>query len=162
MARRTIDYYDRRTSHGSTLSLITFAGVLAGLDPASSWRRYLEALESDVGDVQGGTTKEGIHMGVMSGTLDLLQRSYAGSSVRDGVLHFQPRLIDRLDGLAFSMQFRGTSIRISVKGDELTVLARAEGFRAAVRVAVGDQVRDLGAGDDCVFALGPPPDKTNR
>ena len=25
------------------------------------------ALESDVGDVQGGTTKEGIHMGVMSG-----------------------------------------------------------------------------------------------
>jgi hypothetical protein len=34
-------------------------------------------------------------MGVMSGTLDLLQRSYAGSSVRDGVLHFQPRLIDR-------------------------------------------------------------------
>ena len=34
MARRTIDYYDRRTSHGSTLSLITYAGVLAGLDPA--------------------------------------------------------------------------------------------------------------------------------
>ena len=119
MARRTIDYYDQRTSHGSTLSLITYAGVLAGLDPASSWQRFLEALESDLGDVQGGTTKEGIHMGVMSGTLDLLQRSYVGSSVRDGVLHFQPRLIDRLDGLAFSMQFRGTSIRISIKGHEL-------------------------------------------
>ena len=79
MARRTIDYYDRRTSHGSTLSLVTYAGVLAGLDPTSSWQRFLEALDSDVGDVQGGTTKEGIHMGVMSGTLDLLQRSYAGS-----------------------------------------------------------------------------------
>ena len=130
MARRTIDYYDRRTSHGSTLSLVTYAGVLAGLDPASSWQRFLVALESDLGDVQGGTTKEGIHMGVMSGTLDLLQRSYAGSSVRDGVLHFQPRLIDRLDGLAFSMQFRGTSIRISIKGHELTALAQAEGFRA--------------------------------
>ena len=69
-------------------------------------------------------------MGVMSGTLDLLQRSYVGSSVRDGVLHFQPRLIDRLDGLAFSMQFRGTSIRISIKGHELTALAQTEGFRA--------------------------------
>jgi trehalose/maltose hydrolase-like predicted phosphorylase len=38
-------------------------------------------MESDLGDVQGGTTKEGIHMGVMSGTLDLLQRSYAGCGV---------------------------------------------------------------------------------
>jgi trehalose/maltose hydrolase-like predicted phosphorylase len=162
MAQRTIDYYDQRTSHGSTLSLITYAGVLAGLDPASSWQRFLEALESDLGDVQGGTTKEGIHMGVMSGTLDLLQRSYAGSSVRDGVLHFQPRLIDRLDGLAFSMQFRGTSIRISIKGHELTALAQTEGFRAPVRIAVGDQVRELGAGARCVFALPQQPDPTPR
>src|SRR6185503_20698770 len=125
LTRRTIDYYDRRTSHGSTLSLVTHAGVLAGLDPNSSWNRFMGALDSDIGDGQGGTTKEGIHMGVMSGTLDLLQRSYAGSSVRDGVLHFQPRLIDRLDGLAFSMQFRGTSLRISIKGHELTALAQA-------------------------------------
>jgi len=162
MARRTVDYYDQRTSHGSTLSLITHAGVLAALDPKSSWERFMVALESDVGDVQGGTTKEGIHMGVMSGTLDLLQRSYLGCSVRDGMLHFEPRLIDRLDGLAFSMQFRGTSVRISVKGDELNVLAQAEGFRAAVHVAVGDQIRELGAGDDCVFALDPLPDTANR
>ena len=162
MARRTVEYYDQRTSHGSTLSLITHAGVLAALDPESSWERFMAALESDVGDLQGGTTKEGIHMGVMSGTLNLLQRSYLGCSVRDGGLHFEPRLVDRLDGLAFSMQFRKTSIRISVKGVELTVLARAEGFRAPVRIAVGDQVRELGAGDECVFALHPRPDPANR
>jgi len=59
-AARNIAYYDQRTSHGSTLSLITYAGVLADLDPASSWQRFLEALDSDLGDVQGGTTKEGI------------------------------------------------------------------------------------------------------
>ena len=162
MARRTVEYYDQRTSHGSTLSLITHAGVLAALDPESSWERFMAALESDMGDLQGGTTKEGIHMGVMSGTLDLLQRSYLGCSVLDGVLHFEPRLVDRLDGLVFSMQFRGTSIRISVKGVELTVLARAEGFRAPVRIAVGEQVRELGAGDECVFALPPQPDPANR
>lgn len=73
------------------------------------------------------------------------------------MLHFEPRLIGRLDGLAFSMQFRGTSIRISVKGNELTALARAEAFRAPVRIAVGDQVRELGAGEDWVFALLPRP-----
>jgi trehalose/maltose hydrolase-like predicted phosphorylase len=153
LARRTIDYYDRRTSHGSTLSLVTYAGVLAGLDPPSSWDRFMQALESDVSDVQGGTTKEGIHMGVMSGTLDLLQRSYVGSSVTEDVLRFEPRLLDRLDGVAFSMRFRGTSLRVSITGDELTVLAGAECFRGPMRVAVGDDVRELGPGGGCVFRL---------
>ena len=91
-AARNIAYYDQRTSHGSTLSFVTFAGVLAALDPESSWERFLVALHSDVEDVQGGTTQEGIHMGVMAGTLDLMQRAYPGTEIRDGVLHFQPRL----------------------------------------------------------------------
>ena len=43
-------------------------------------------------------------MGVMSGTLDLIQRGYLGSEIRDDVLYFDPRLTDRLDGLSFSMQ----------------------------------------------------------
>ena len=78
--RKNVAYYDRRTSHGSTLSFVAYAGVLAALDPESSWERFLVALKSDVGDVQGGTTKEGIHMGVMAGTLDLVQRGYIGHS----------------------------------------------------------------------------------
>ncbi|HEY6424174.1 MAG TPA: glycosyl hydrolase family 65 protein [Pseudonocardiaceae bacterium] len=153
LARRTIDHYDRRTSHGSTLSLVTHAAVLGDLDPESSWQRFLVALESDVGDVQGGTTKEGIHMGVMSGTLDLLQRGYAGASVRDGVLHFNPTLTDRLDGLTFPMQFRGTSIRVGISGDELTVHALAGGFSRPIRIGVGEEVRELAPGAQWVAPL---------
>ena len=162
LARRTIDYYDRRTSHGSTLSLVTYAGVLASLHPESSWDRFMVALESDVSDVQGGTTKEGIHMGVMSGTLDLLQRSYVGSSIGDDVLRFEPRLLDRLDGVAFSMRFRGTSLQVSIKGDELTVLAQAEGFRGPLRVALGTEIRELEAGDGCVFTISAQADAARR
>ena len=153
LARRTIDYYDQRTSHGSTLSLVTHAAVLGGLDAESSWQRFLVALESDVGDVQGGTTKEGIHLGVMSGTLDLLQRGYVGASVRDGVLHFAPTLTDRLDGLTFPMQFHGTSIRVRISGDELTVRTLAEGFSRPVRIGIGDEVRELAAGETWVAPL---------
>ncbi|MGH3708637.1 MAG: glycoside hydrolase family 65 protein [Pseudonocardiaceae bacterium] len=153
LARRTIDYYDQRTSHGSTLSLVTHAAVLAGLDPESSWERFLIALESDVSDIQGGTTKEGIHLGVMSGTLDLVQRSYVGASVRDGVLHFNPTLTDRLDGLTFPMQFHGTSLRVSISGDELTVHTLAGGFSRPVRIGIGDEVRELAAGAEWVASL---------
>ncbi|MDQ3896978.1 MAG: glycoside hydrolase family 65 protein, partial [Actinomycetota bacterium] len=149
-------YYDRRTSHGSTLSLIAHAGVLAALDPASSWERFLVALKSDVGDVQGGTTKEGIHMGVMSGTLDLLQRSYAGTSIRDGVLHFDPRLPPPLEALSFRMQFRGTPLLVSLADGKLIVSANPESATRPIKVCVGDEVRELGAGEQCVFGVGRP------
>jgi trehalose/maltose hydrolase-like predicted phosphorylase len=153
-ARKNIEYYDKRTSHGSTLSFITHAGALAAIDPESSWERFMVALESDVGDVQGGTTKEGIHMGVMAGTLDLVQRGYIGSEIRDGVLYFDPKLADRLEGLSFAMQFRGTPIRVTLENGELTVVADAEGFSRPVRVGVGDDVRELCAGDRWTFPLG--------
>ena len=113
------------------------------------------ALESDVGDVQGGTTKEGIHLGVMAGTLDLIQRAYTGAQIRDGVLYFTPTLTDRLDGLSFPMQMRGTPIRVSVSGGELTVVITG-GFSRPVKVGIGDDVRELGAGERCTFTLATP------
>jgi trehalose/maltose hydrolase-like predicted phosphorylase len=152
-ARRTIDYYDQRTSHGSTLSFIAHAGVLATIDPEHSWERFLVALESDVGDVQGGTTKEGIHLGVMAGTVDLIQRAYTGAEIRDGVLYFAPSLSDKLDGLSFPMQVRGTPIRVTIGGGDLTVVITG-GFSRPVRVGIGGDVRELGAGERCTFKLG--------
>jgi len=155
-AQRTIDYYDRRTSHGSTLSYIAHAGVLAASDPEHSWERFLVALESDVGDVQGGTTKEGIHLGVMAGTVDLVQRAYTGAEIRDGVLYFAPTLAARLDGMSFPMQVRGTPIRVTISDCELTVVITG-GFIRALKVGIGDDVRELGAGERCTFSLATPP-----
>jgi trehalose/maltose hydrolase-like predicted phosphorylase len=154
-ARRNIDYYDERTSHGSTLSFIAHAGVLADIDPEHSWERFLVALESDVGDVQGGTTKEGIHLGVMAGTIDLVQRAYTGAEIRDDVLYFAPTLTDKLNGLSFPMQMRGTPIRVTVGDGELTVVITG-GFSRAIKVGIGDDVRELGAGERCTFTLAAP------
>jgi trehalose/maltose hydrolase-like predicted phosphorylase len=165
--RKTIEYYDQRTSHGSTLSLIVHAGVLASIDPESSWERFLAALESDVNDIQGGTTPEGIHMGVMSGTLDIVQRIYLGAEIRDrmvyfgprgaeirdGVVCFAPRMLERIDGLSFPMQFRGTPLKVEIEGRELTVEALAGGYGAPISVGVGDVVRELGPGERFTFTI---------
>ncbi len=154
MPRKNIDYYDHRTSHGSTLSFVAHAGILADIDPESSWERYMVALESDVGDVQGGTTKEGIHMGVMAGTLDLIQRSYMGSEIRDdGVLRFNPKPVGHLDGLSFPMRFRGTTLELTLEGDKLTVAAQNDGFDQSIKVGVGDVVEEIKAGESHTFEI---------
>jgi trehalose/maltose hydrolase-like predicted phosphorylase len=151
MVRKNVEYYDSRTSHGSTLSFIAHAGILAGLDPESSWERYMVALESDVGDVQGGTTQEGIHMGVMAGTLDLIQRGYLGTDIRDGVLHFDPKPVGNLDGLSFPMRFRGTPLEVKLEGSKLTVAAQSDDFGQPIKVGVGDTVKEIRAGERCTF-----------
>lgn len=149
--RKNVEYYSRRTTHGSTLSFIVHAHVLADLDPEDSWNMYMEALESDVGDVQGGTTKEGIHMGVMAGTLDLLQRGYLGSEIHDGELHFAPRQLERLDGLSLSMRFRGTPMELSLKDGKLTVVTESDGLNDSIEVGVNGEVLELESDESHTF-----------
>jgi trehalose/maltose hydrolase-like predicted phosphorylase len=151
MVRKNVEYYDRRTSHGSTLSFIAHAGILSGIDPESSWERYMVALESDVGDVQGGTTQEGIHMGVMAGTLDLIQRGYLGTDIRNGALHFDPKPVKNLDGLSFPMQFRGTPIEVQLEGNKLAVAAQSDDFGQPIKVRVGDETQEIRPGESYTF-----------
>ncbi len=151
--RKNVEYYEHRTTHGSTLSFVVHAHVLADLDPEASWKMFLTALESDVGDVQGGTTKEGIHMGVMAGTLDLIQRGYLGTEIQDGVLHFDPKQTEKLKGLSLPMRFHETPIDVTLEEGKLTVAAQADGFGRTVEVAVGDEVQELTGGQGYTFEL---------
>jgi alpha,alpha-trehalase len=155
-AARNIAYYDQRTSHGSTLSFVTYAGVIAPFDPENSWERFLVALRSDVEDIQGGTTREGIHMGVMSGTVDLMQRAYPGLEIRDGVLRFQPRLPSAVEEVAFRMQYQRTPLHVTLNHQRLTIAAQLEGAGGPIRVGFGDEVRELCPGDTETFELSSP------
>jgi len=95
-----IEYYLERSSNGSTLSNIVHSWVLARSDRSRSWDLFCSALESDISDIQGGTTHEGIHLGALAGTVDLVQRCYTGMEFRDDVVFFNPRIPEGLNRLA--------------------------------------------------------------
>ena len=92
-------------------------------------------------------------MGVMSGTLDLIQRAYLGTEIRDDVLRFDPRATDRIDGLSLLMQFRRTALRVALDHGELTIATLAEGARGTIRVGYRDDVRELSGGQRCAFTV---------
>ena len=60
---------------------------------------FSEALESDILDIQGGTTPEGVHLGAMAGTVDLRPARLHGTRDRDEVLWFDPCLPAELSEL---------------------------------------------------------------
>ena len=142
---RAIDYYLDRTSHGSTLSRVVHAWVLARSDRSRSWEFYLEALESDVSDVQGGTTAEGIHLGAMVGTLDLLQRCYTGLEVREDVLWLNPQLPTGLRRLVFTVLYRGQLIELEFEDEGVTIASQTS-TGAPIAIGIQGTVTELRAG----------------
>jgi trehalose/maltose hydrolase-like predicted phosphorylase len=150
---RTVAYYLERTSHGSTLSGVVHAWVLARSDREQAWKFLMRALESDVADVQGGTTAEGIHLGAMAGSVDIVQRCLTGMEARGDVLWFDPALPPEVPRLRFSAHYRGHRLNVEITEDRMRVTARP-GPAAPIRLGLGHQTFELKSGEAIELELG--------
>jgi len=150
MIPRNIDYYLQRTSNGSTLSNIVHSWVLARANRPGSWEILKQALESDIADVQGGTTPEGIHLGAMAGTVDLIQLGQTGLEIRDDLLRLNPCLPPELRRLALRVRYRGHWLDIDIGCDRMTVHA-PNGWSGPRTIMVCNQAQALDAGKPLVF-----------
>jgi trehalose/maltose hydrolase-like predicted phosphorylase len=152
---RTIEYYLARTSHGSTLSAVVHAWVLARSDRHTSWRFFLRALASDVTQTRGGTTAEGIHLGAMAGCVDLVQRCYTGMELQGGILRLDPRLPRELPQLELTMRYRGhAGVAVRCTQDELAVRLPAS-TAEPITVALDDRTEVLDPGERWCVRLTP-------
>lgn len=150
---RTVDFYLARTAHGSTLSRVAHASVLAQLDPERAWDTFREALDADLDDTQGGTTRAGIHLGAMAGSIDVVQRSFAGLRITRDALVFSPSLPKELRKVTFNVRYRDQLLAVSLEKDRLRVAA-TPGDASPVLVRLGNQQVLLHAGQDHEFRLG--------
>ncbi|MFC2014032.1 trehalose-phosphatase [Chloroflexota bacterium] len=149
---KNIDYYLERTSHGSTLSRVVHAWVLARSKRELSWHLFKEGLESDISDIQSGTTAEGIHLGAMAGTVDLLQRCYTGIETQQDRLQLNPYLPSDLKEIRFDILYRQHWIDLIINHTRLTLKARP-GIAAPIKVGFRDKLTELKAGDTIEFDL---------
>ncbi|MGZ4632617.1 MAG: glycoside hydrolase family 65 protein [Actinomycetes bacterium] len=139
---RTVDYYLARTSHGSTLSAVVHAWVLARSHRERALQFFELVLSSDITDIQQGTTAEGIHLGAMAGSVDLLQRCFTGLEHRDGVLWFNPRWPQALGSMRFHIWYKRAPLEVCVSDESVRVTSLAsDGI--PIRVGCGDRVAQL-------------------
>lgn len=121
-----LDYYLERTSHGSTLSRIVHAQLAAMINEKDmAWNLYKEALYSDYRDIQGGTTAEGIHAGVMAASLFTPLTTFAGMDIRKDVLSFSPDLPKHWQAIEFSINIRAVKYQIKVTHEKIVIKADA-------------------------------------
>ena len=113
---KMVDYYLARTSHGSTLSGVVHTWVLARANRDHALEFFQQALKSDVSDIQGGTTSEGVHLAAMAGTVDLMQRCFTGLETRADRLILSPNWPESLGVLAIPIHYRGLHLHLRVSG----------------------------------------------
>ncbi|MCY1059466.1 glycosyl hydrolase family 65 protein [Nannocystis sp. SCPEA4] len=154
MIARNTRYYLQRTSHGSTLSRVVHAWVLARCDPAHSWKMLREALGSDLGDIQGGTTAEGVHLGAMAGTVDIFQRCYTGLEAREGVLWLRPALPEELRSVCFRIRHRCAWLSLEVRNERVTVRVDDDAPHP-VSVRIDGQAAQIDPGATRTFTVAP-------
>ena len=151
--RRTVDFYLARTSHGSTLSRPVCSWLLARADRTRSWSMFNEALDSDLADIQRGTTREGIHLGAMAGTVDLLLRCYTGLETREGKLWLHPALPTELGQVRFQISYRNHGILVDLTPTAMVLQLQARAV-PPIRVCVDDKTTTMHAGHTYRFTLG--------
>jgi alpha,alpha-trehalase len=150
---RNINYYYPRSAHDSSLSRVADSWVLARADRPGSWDVFMEALVTDVADIQGGTTPEGIHLGAMAGTVDVLQRCYTGIELRGDVLWLNPRLPKPLRRLQLFVRYRGQSLALDLTADAARVTVM-HCQAPSIRVGVDGAIHELKASESRRFTLG--------
>ncbi len=142
---RTIDYYMARTSHGSTLSSVVHAWVLARSHRARAVDFFERVLLSDVADIQGGTTSEGIHLAAMAGSIDLLQRCFTGLEMRADRLILNPAWPTALGTLSFRIFYRGHRLQLHISGSGVRITSEPRKVEP-ITVECREDVRQLGPG----------------
>ncbi|KIF01126.1 trehalose 6-phosphate phosphorylase [Streptomyces sp. RSD-27] len=151
---RTVAYYLRRTCHGSTLSSLVHGWVLARQQGPDAWRFCQEALLGDITDVQGGTTGEGIHLGAMAGTLDLVERGIVGLDPADDGLHIDPVPLSEIPGSASSVCYLGhRDIRIRFRPGRLGIRVPPSLLGPVPLVLPGDRHARVAPGQERWFRI---------
>jgi alpha,alpha-trehalase len=135
-----IHFYVRQTASDSSLSRVALAWVLSRMDRPGAWKHLHalsatgapskksveigvfprswdlleEALGTDFFDIQGGTTADGLHMGAMVGTVDIVQRCYTGIVIKNDVLWLNPCLPEELTRLSFHLLYRQQALQFEI------------------------------------------------
>ncbi|MCW8953492.1 MAG: trehalose-phosphatase [Sulfurimonas sp.] len=124
MHKKNVKYYLQRTSSGSSLSQVVHAWVSAQVNRKESWKYFNEAMLTDIEDIQGNTTPEGVHIGSMAGTIDIIQRCYTGLEARDDILYLNPSLPKELQDIKLKLHYRGQWLNVDIYQDKIIIMAQ--------------------------------------
>lgn len=105
-------YYERITTHDSSLSYAVFSAMAARLGDVEGAHRYFaETLRLDLDNLHGNAV-DGLHLANMGGAWLAFVFGFGGMEPRGALLSFRPRVPACWKGISFRVLYRGSSLAL--------------------------------------------------
>lgn len=116
---KNYNYYEPRTSHGSSLSPSIHSIVAARLGKLEeAYKYFIQNAEVDLND-NFGNAAGGVHIASVGGTWMSVVMGFAGMYIFEHGLLFDPHFPDQWEKIKFSIQWRKQIINILLGKDEI-------------------------------------------
>jgi alpha,alpha-trehalose phosphorylase len=134
--RRDYDFYEKVTTHDSSLSTCVFSIAASEVGyHDKAYKYFMETATMDLTDSHNNT-KDGIHAANMAGAWMCVVNGFGGMRVYEDTLSFNPYLPEGWEEYSFKITYRGRLIEVKVdkkganyrrlQGDSLTILSGGE------------------------------------
>ena len=118
---RSFEYYEKITTHDSSLSNCIFSIVASRLGQREkAWSYFGESIKSDLVNSHGNTG-DGIHTANMGGSYMMIVNGFAGMEISESGLSVDPFLPEAWRGYRFRIHYRDCLAEIAVRRGECSV-----------------------------------------
>jgi kojibiose phosphorylase len=122
--RINFDYYEKRTTHKSSLSTPSYAIIASELGKAEkAYKYFIRAVNADLHNVYGNT-ELGVHAAALGGVWQIVVNGFAGLRLKHDMLSLNPSLPEFWQSMRFQMWFRGALIEFLLAKDGMEALVR--------------------------------------
>jgi trehalose/maltose hydrolase-like predicted phosphorylase len=112
--RRNYEYYEKVTTHDSSLSACIFSIVASDIGDANkAYKYFADTARLDLDDTHGNVG-DGVHIANMAGTWMGIVYGFAGMRTYSGQLSFKPSLPQQWTGYRFHVTYLGRSLEVEV------------------------------------------------
>jgi alpha,alpha-trehalose phosphorylase len=123
---KSFRYYEKITTHDSSLSKCIFSIVAAKLGLVEEAYTYLgDSIKIDLNDLNHNT-KDGIHTANMGGSYLALVFGFGGLRIHEDGLSLNPCLPSSWKGYHFTIQYRKTVLHVAVSKEQVALTAEGE------------------------------------
>lgn len=124
--KNSYDYYEKITTHDSSLSYAVYSIMASRLNYIDkAYKYFIETARLDLDDINGNT-KDGIHTANMGGTWMAIVYGFAGLRIRENYIMLNPKLPPRWTNLKFKFLYRNAEVQVEMKPGKTEIDIKTE------------------------------------